>query len=517
MRHRIAVLVVCLLALVSLGHLATATASTPPWLLVDQPENLLANPGFEEEFPARHDPYTGIWAGELGVAEDWDLWYNNDQSCPTYDPNCNPLSYNRRPEYKGEEGTFRVRSGDQGQKFFTTSGTHEAGLFQTVEASPNSWVRFSIHVMAWSSNEDVPQHSFKDGDYAVSIGIDPTGGDDWQSDEIIWGPETTQHDEWVYLTMDAYTESGQVTVWTRGAPVWPVKHNDSYWDDASLIVLNSQPQPTPTDRPTSTPYPTPEPTPEGYEPPACEEWHTIWNDSFDQPALTTWGQDPANGSVAVENGAMWLRNGASAYEAFPLAWSEHQWPGGGDVRLSFRFAYDNLTGYGSTIGVGSQPYEGERSLAASPDPYGIEDILSIHHNTGSFGMRLLGNPVWTGTPGDESWHTVQLELRESTYILTVDGVEVGRGVSYWRPRSLYVGNPVIMWIWGKWSEIAVDDVQLEQCAGNSLHLPLVLSEHAMPIPPTPSEPTPEVTIPAVPAEEAVAPVETPVSRPRADR
>ena len=69
MRHRIAVLVVCLLALAALGHLSTATASTPPWLVVDQPANLLANPDFEGDFPARHDPYTGVWAGELGVAE----------------------------------------------------------------------------------------------------------------------------------------------------------------------------------------------------------------------------------------------------------------------------------------------------------------------------------------------------------------------------------------------------------------------------------------------------------------
>ncbi|NLG51903.1 MAG: hypothetical protein GX552_17495 [Chloroflexi bacterium] len=510
MRHRIAVLVVCLLALAALGHLSTATASTPPWLVVDQPANLLANPDFEGDFPARHDPYTGVWAGELGVAEEWDLWYVNDHSCPPYDPGCDPLSYNRRPEYKGEEGTFRVASGKKSQKFFTSNGTHQAGFFQTVEVPPNSWVRFSIWVMAWSSDEDVPEHSFKDGDYALSIGIDPTGGTDWRSEHIIWGPETTRHDEWVHLTLDAYTESGQVSVWTRGAPVWPVKHNDSYWDDASLIVLSSQPQPTPTDTPTSTPYPTPEPTPDGYEPPACDEWRTVWADAFDQPALTSWGQDPAAGRVAVESGAMWLRNGASAYKAFPLAWSEHLWPGG-DLRLSFRFAYDNLTGYGSTIGVGSQSYDGERSLAGSPDPYGIEDILSIHHRESSFYIRLLGKTVWTGTPGDESWHSVQLELRESTYILTVDGTEVGRGVSYWRPRSLYVGNPVITWIWGKWSEVALDDVQLEQCGGSHLHLPLVMREHLMP------EPSPETTIPPAPANEQPAPAETPISRPRADR
>ena len=75
----------------------------------------------------------------------------------------------------------------------------------------------------------------------MTVGIDPTGGTDWRSGDIIWRNAITRHDQWVYLELEAYTSSGEISVWTRGSQVWPVKHNDSYWDDAQLEVLARSP------------------------------------------------------------------------------------------------------------------------------------------------------------------------------------------------------------------------------------------------------------------------------------
>jgi hypothetical protein len=203
---------------------------------------------------------------------------------------------------------------------------------------------------------------------------------------------------------------------------------------------------------------------------------------------------------------LWLRNPTQATEAFALAWSEHDWPAGGAVRLSFSFAYDNVTGYGTTIGVGSEPYSGERTLSGDPPPYGIEDILSIHHNQSSFTARLLGSLVWTGTAGDLTWHDIVLERRETTFILWVDGDEIARGVSYWRPQSLYLGNPVIVLNDGHWSEVGIDNVQLEVCE-RTVDLPLILNGYVSVV----ATPTPTVTlsptlVPTLPVEPTIPPV-----------
>lgn len=477
---------VCCAAFVALcwamTQMAGATETGLVVATIAPEEDPLANPGFEGDFSYRHDPYTDIWAGELSVADGWDLWYDNSQECPDYDPDCNPQSYNRRPEYKRETNLERVRSGESAQKFFTTYGTHTAGLYQKLDVDPDSWVQFSIWVMAWSSNKDITDHSFIPGPYAVSVGIDPTGGESWEAPEIQWSVPITRHDEWVYLEVAAHTVSGSISVWTRATQHDPVKHNDSYWDDAELVVLDEPPTPTPTPTATRTPAPTPQPTPDGYEPPTCASWHTAFEDGFEGSSLDGWDRDPADGSVSIQGGALRLANGTAVGEHFPVVWLLQPLPGTGDMRVSFRFAFTDATGYGTTIGIGSQVYAGERSLAGSPDPPGIEDILRVHHRDGEYSIELLGQTAWVGTPGDETWHTVDLELREATFILSLDGVEQARGTSLWRPQTLFAGNPVIVWDRSYWTEVSLDNVHVRRC-DVPLVLPCVMNRHTVAEPP----------------------------------
>jgi hypothetical protein len=459
--------------------------------------NLLTNPGFEGPFSYRHDPYTGQWAGELSLPDGWDLWFDNEHVCPPDEPGCNPLSYNRRPEYKRETNPVRVRSGLASLKYFSTYGTHTAGFWQSVQVPPGSWVRFSIWAMTWSSSKDIPEHSFQSGKYGVTVGIDPTGGTDWRSAEIAWTVPITRPDEWVYLETTAYCSTGTLSVWTRGAQLYPVKHNDSYWDDATLVVLPAAPAPTPTATPTNTPLPTPQPTPTGYEPVICDDLR-LWRQDDFSASLSGWGTDPATGSAGIVGGTLKLSNGPGANESFPLAWMKGVWPTVGDLRLSLRFAYSSFTGYGTSIGIGSERYTGERNLAGDPGPYGVGDIVDVNHRStapgvGAFTVKLFGVTVWSGTPGDTAWHTLSLDLRGRTYILSVDGIERARAVSYARPRSLMFGSTVIVWDRSAWTEVALDDVTLYRC-DKRIPLPLIVKSAIWPTPTS----TPPGTLPAPP-------------------
>ena len=483
----------------------------PPESVTSDTGDFLANPGFElmddqAEFEAQVDPYSGEEAGQLRLADGWKLWYHNVHECPPHDPTCNPLSYNRRPEFKREAGSGRVRSGDSAQKMFTSWGTHLAGFSQSVEVPPDNWVRFSSWVWVWSSHRDVPDHSFLPGDYGVSLGIDPLGGDEWDSTSIQWSVPITRYDQWTPIEVTAHITAEHISVWTRASQRHPVEHNDSYWDDASLVVLDGPPEPTPSPTVTGTPAPTPGPTPIGYSPRQCSLWEPLWIDDF-ASGTTGWEWEPAKG-VDLNDDTLWLLNTQSRAEAFPVAWLTRPWPAG-DMRLSFRFAFDTHSAYGTTVGVGSTPYSGARSLAGAPNPYGIEDILRIHHRTGPeprFHLDLLGGQVWSGTPGDSGWHALSLELSELTYTVCVDGDEVGSATSYWRPSSLYLGNPVIVWQKGTWTQVAIDDVRLETCA-NARWVPIVVQSDVV-IAPT-RTPSPKITPTASPSPSPSATADGP--------
>ena len=500
-------LLLALTVVLAIGASARVGAR-PPEPVTSHTGDLLVNPTFEltgdqTEFAAQVDPYSGEEAGQLRLADGWTPWYYNVHECPANDPTCDPLSYNRRPEFKRESSSGRARSGDSAQKMFTSWGTHLAGFSQSVEVPPDSWVRFSAWVWVWSSHRDVPEHSFLPGDYGVSLGIDPLDGDAWDSASIQWSVPITRYDQWVPLSVTAHITSERISVWTRAAQRYPVEHNDSYWDDASLVVLDGPPEPTPTPTVTRTPAPTPDATPIGYAPKGCSLWETLWIDAFSTNGAAGWASDPIEGGgIDLSAGTLWLRNTQARAEAFPVAWLTRPWPEG-ELRLSFRFAFDAHSAYGTTIGVGSEPYTGERTLAGAPDPYGIEDILRIHHRAGPeprFGVDLLGEAVWEGIPGDSGWHLVSLVLSERAYTVFVDGDEMGRATSHWRPASMYVGNPVIVWQKGTWTQVAIDDVRLETCT-NAQWIPLVAQSDDV-IAPTV---TPSPTINPTPSATADAP------------
>jgi hypothetical protein len=215
-----------------------------------QTVNLLLNPSFEDGFSARG-------AGEVEVADGWFPWWVQGT------PDQTEIGYLRRPEYKAEDGRRfgyrRIHGGDFGQKYFTTYSTHVAGIYQQIPVPQGYRVTFSIWAQVWSSSGDNPDDIVDHGDYKVSVGIDPKGGVDGSAPDVVWSQPVRAYNEWVQLQVTAVARASTVTVFTRGAPLYRVKHNDSYWDDASVVA--SAPPPPPPTRPTATPTPKPTYTP----------------------------------------------------------------------------------------------------------------------------------------------------------------------------------------------------------------------------------------------------------------
>jgi len=102
-------------------------------------------------------------------------------------------------------------------------------------------VRFSVHMEAWSSQENDPFHSAGQPTMGLRVGIDPSGGNNPWSDRIVWSPVKEAFDHWELFTVEAVAKSDRVTVFTRSRPHFAVQHNDVYVDEASLVVVSEAP------------------------------------------------------------------------------------------------------------------------------------------------------------------------------------------------------------------------------------------------------------------------------------
>ncbi len=205
-------------------------------------ENLLSNPSFEGEYTSyqlsgyddwRLDDCNDLTCTRAQMAAEWHPYWRTDGRIELWD--------NIMPEYKPSVPTEtppRVRSGEKAQHYFSFWSTHEAGMYQQVTAVSGGQYCASIWGHAWSDydSSDYLSDPNNDGDLYQRIGIDPTGGTDWQSPNIIWGEMRQQYDEFGLFSVEATAQAETITVFTWSKAWIPAKHNDVYWDDATLTL-----------------------------------------------------------------------------------------------------------------------------------------------------------------------------------------------------------------------------------------------------------------------------------------
>ena len=231
------------------------------------PTNLLVNGGFESwDWNAPGWPFqNGI--PEVQVCPGWHAYYVDKPPDGVTAP-----EYWKRPEFrdvKTAEFAYRVHSGFLAQKYFTFGGQHMAGLYQQVGGiAPGTPLRFSIYMQTWGcmagegdwnvcptgvlSNNPAPMHT--------RVGIDPYGGTNAWSPNVVWSGEMEAYDAWTRFQVDAVAQAGTVTVFTYSYADWFDYvfriSNDVYIDDGSLIALDEQPAEPPSPEPTLTEPPT---------------------------------------------------------------------------------------------------------------------------------------------------------------------------------------------------------------------------------------------------------------------
>lgn len=231
---------------VFLPALAVGCASAPR-----ETANLLMNPGFEglDGFPLPADscdrPGNTYYAYDcIPEIEPPTWWYPFWNAGPTpVDPEVNY----RRPEfrvYHETAGPHHPHTGENHLVFFGFYGAIDAGIYQSVEVEPGHTYAFSFQAYAWSNcmeGKDHPSgtgcHDFPPNQAVFQAGIDPTGGTDFTSPEIVWSDKRSIYDRYAPVAVTAEARENTITVFIR-ATFWHnyVQHNDAHIDSALLRV-----------------------------------------------------------------------------------------------------------------------------------------------------------------------------------------------------------------------------------------------------------------------------------------
>ena len=200
--------------------------------------------------------FTILWQ-TVQVPVGWVAWWrppNEDVNAPDYYtfpnrcPDGAPIGCVvwHNPEYRdtagGPQVPLRKVASDNSLKYFTFYSVHEAGVYQRVVGiQPEQRVRFSIQIQAWSTNDNDAFHSAGQQTMGLRVGIDPYGGDNPWSSNIVWSTPGDAYDQWQVFSIETTAKSNALTVFTRSAPVYPLQHNDVYLDEASLVALLNVP------------------------------------------------------------------------------------------------------------------------------------------------------------------------------------------------------------------------------------------------------------------------------------
>ena len=173
--------------------------------------NLLTNPGFESTF------------GADGVGSGWLKWVVS--GTPSY------------KQITSSDDSQRVSEGSSAQQMEGIDVSYVAGLQQTVTGlTIGKTYRFTIYGHAWANTGDNIDEST--GTITLKAGIG--SGSTYAADaNITWSDAYTYTDSFGLLSVEVVATDTTVTVFTHAATTASLKHNDVYWDNASLIEVGA--------------------------------------------------------------------------------------------------------------------------------------------------------------------------------------------------------------------------------------------------------------------------------------
>jgi len=233
-------------------------------------ENLLHNSDFEVDWSQERShrclvfPRSGeafqTQRGNIFTPPSWTVWFLHGRPVE-HDP-ANEVGW-AQPEVRAitaQQSPRRVHSGGQAMLLFTFYRIHDAGFFQQIALQAGTRVRLSAWAHAWSSqdddsktSEDAPDSFYAEGgsedltdslrNFTFWLGLDPGGGTDPCADSVVWGQGAHIYNRYHQVPpVEAVAQGDTVTVFLRSRTLWPFKHNDAYWDHATLEVVTGPPE-----------------------------------------------------------------------------------------------------------------------------------------------------------------------------------------------------------------------------------------------------------------------------------
>jgi len=214
---------IALIALLVILFLSPGSFSPPAPALAVGFVNFLANPGLE----TFNDPYSSYNGYQLRVAQNWTA-FTQSGATPKY------MTNDEWARMTG--GAAEHLEGDHSQMYWET-GAFAAGIYQQVSVTPGTDYAAQAKILTiWETSLPRP-----DNKMLKQVGIDPNGGTDPNSPDIVWGPAEGKHVRWETVRTSATAISSTITLFvlvTSEASSHPSLRNQVFVD---AVVLTEAP------------------------------------------------------------------------------------------------------------------------------------------------------------------------------------------------------------------------------------------------------------------------------------
>jgi len=194
--------------------------------------NFLTNPGLET-FDAPYDDYNGH---PLQVAQNWTA-FTKSGAIPKY------MTNDQWATMTG--GAAEHLEGDHSQMYWET-GAFEAGIYQQVSVTAGTDYAAQAKILSiWKTSA-----SRDDDKMLKQVGIDPHGGTDPDSPDIVWGPAEGADVKWESVRTSATAISSTITLFILVTNTEASPHPNQVFVDA--VVLTEAPSASATSPALST-------------------------------------------------------------------------------------------------------------------------------------------------------------------------------------------------------------------------------------------------------------------------
>ncbi len=190
-----------------------------------QDGNLLRDGGMDGAYTARGRV-------DFNIPADWSVWYADSPRSEAW-MNLQPVAFPHNGPSPSPQGGAHALNMNKGYATFTAAIYQQATVPDKANVVASAWAYLKTCNLA--PGFDNCGSAVESGAF-TRIGVDPTGGTDPNSPNIVWSGNSQPHDRWEQMSVSATASGTTVTVFIYVTQRWPSDLNNVYFDSASLTV-----------------------------------------------------------------------------------------------------------------------------------------------------------------------------------------------------------------------------------------------------------------------------------------